>query len=85
MGNIVWQNTIGGSSSDDLTSLFEMPDGSFVIGGSSGSGISGEKTVAGFGSYDYWVIKLSSAGTITWQKVLEEVVATNLPASKKLR
>ena len=69
LGNIVWQNTIGGSSSDDLTSLFEMPDGSFVIGGSSGSGISGEKTVAGFGSYDYWVIKLSSAGTITWQKV----------------
>ena len=32
------------------------------------SGISGLKTVASHGSYDYWVVKIGSTGLIEWQK-----------------
>ncbi|MCZ7166935.1 hypothetical protein, partial [Salmonella enterica] len=43
-GNLLWQKTIGGNSTDHLTSAKETKDGGYILGGYSNSGISGEKT-----------------------------------------
>jgi hypothetical protein len=44
LGNIQWQNTIGGSLGDELISIQQTSDGGFILGGSSTSSISGDKT-----------------------------------------
>ncbi|MFI5172779.1 MAG: hypothetical protein ACHQFW_10335, partial [Chitinophagales bacterium] len=64
---IQWQNTIGGSALD-IPRIQNTSDGGYIIGGSSDSGISGDKTSANNGESDYWVVKLNSLGTIVWQK-----------------
>ena len=69
-GGIMWQKTIGGSSSDELRSIHELPDGSFIVGGYSKSGVSGNKNEASKGLYDYWVLKLNSVGSILWQNTI---------------
>jgi hypothetical protein len=68
-GNIQWQNTIGGSGYDYLHSVQETTDGEFILGGSSNSGVSGDKTESS-GNFDYWIIKLNSIGDIIWQKTI---------------
>jgi len=44
MGNIQWQNTIGGNSMDQLTSIQQTSDGGYILCGLSYSNISGDKT-----------------------------------------
>lgn len=84
-GNIQWQRTLGGSGNDQPRSVYQDADGGFVIGATSNSGVSANKTVPSFGteyfddpavpSYwiyfdDYWVLKLTPTGDIVWQTVL---------------
>ncbi len=66
-GNIQWQNTIGGSDEDFITSIQQTTDGGYILGGWSKSDISGNKTKDNHGSYDYWVLKLNATGAIQWQ------------------
>lgn len=68
IGNIIWQNTLGGSAADYLTNSIETSDGGFLLGGYSTSGISGDKTITSFGSSDYWIIKITSDGFVDWQE-----------------
>ncbi|MBK7887453.1 MAG: T9SS type A sorting domain-containing protein [Bacteroidetes bacterium] len=70
MGNIQWQNTIGGNGQDDLFSVEQTTDGGFILGGYSNSGISGDKTENSFGGDDYWIVKTDSLGIIEWQKTI---------------
>lgn len=67
LGVIEWQNTIGGSSEDNLFSAEQTLDGGYILGGWSISGISADKTDPSNGNYDYWVVKLNSTGGIVWQ------------------
>ncbi len=70
-GSIEWQNTIGGSDLDFLYSIAQTSDGGYILGGNSNSAISGDKTEASLGgSYDYWVVKLNSSGSIEWQNTI---------------
>ncbi len=69
-GNIMWQNTIGGSEFNNLRSAVQTMDGGYILGGWSSSDISGDKTEMSNGSYDYWVIKLDNAGNIEWQNTI---------------
>ena len=69
-GAIQWQNTIGGSGADFFTSLQQTADGGYILGGSSNSNISGDKTENGIGNGDYWVVKLDATGTIQWQNTI---------------
>jgi hypothetical protein len=67
---IEWQNTIGGGDYDYLYSIAQTSDGGYILGGSSESGSSGDKTEANLGVYDYWVVKLNSSGGIEWQNTI---------------
>jgi len=69
-GNIQWDKTIGGNSEDALTSIDLTADGGYILGGYSGSNISGEKTENTRGVYDYWIVKTDSIGNIQWQKTI---------------
>ncbi|MEH6763696.1 MAG: T9SS type A sorting domain-containing protein [Aequorivita antarctica] len=67
-GNIMWQNTIGGSGNDSLLSIKQTSDGGYIVGAGSDSNISGDKSENSRGGLDYWILKLNSSGTIVWQK-----------------
>lgn len=69
-GDVIWQNTIGGNGSEESVSVAQTSDGGYIIGGSSNSTISGDKTENSIGGYDYWVLKLDATGTILWQKTI---------------
>lgn len=68
--NIQWQKEYGGSAFDHLMSIRELNDGSFIIGGFSASGVSGNKTEPSRGGNDYWEMQIDSAGNILWQKTI---------------
>ncbi|QMU28779.1 T9SS type A sorting domain-containing protein [Adhaeribacter radiodurans] len=61
-GNKEWDRTIGGNSDDELTSLEQTSDGGYILGGTSSSSVSGDKTQASKGYDDYWVVKLNNKG-----------------------
>lgn len=61
-----WDYRYGGQFGDLLTYFQETSDGSFILGGYSGSDISGDKTQNVIGSGDYWLVKLNSNGLKQW-------------------
>ncbi len=69
-GNVIWDKTIGGESTEYLYSVQQTSDGGYILGGLSKSGISGEKTEANIGDSDYWVVKLDGSGNIEWQNTI---------------
>lgn len=69
-GNILWQNTIGGSINDRLVSIQQIHNGGYILGGNSTSDISGDKTEICFGSFDYWILETDSVGNIVWQETI---------------
>ncbi len=72
-GNIQWQNTIGGNAADILASVIQTKDGGYLVGGSSYSDLSGDKTEANTGfswTSDFWIVKLNAAGNIQWQNTV---------------
>jgi len=72
VGEIEWQKTLGGSSSDIITSIGQTSEGGYIV---SGWSFSNDGDVSGHhggvsGSSDIWVGKLSSTGLIEWQNSL---------------
>ena len=67
-GNIIWQNSIGGSTVDRGIHSIPSDDGGFLIGGHSDSNISGDKSENGRGAFDNWLVKLDASGNIEWNK-----------------
>lgn len=66
IGDITWQKTFGGSNEDIAYSIQQTVDGGYIVAGNSQSN---DGDVNGsHGSSDFWVIKLTSTGVITWQK-----------------
>lgn len=67
-GTLDWQKTFGGSANDWGFSIIQTSDGGYAIAGhttSTGGDVSGNH-----GGWDVWVLKLSSAGNLEWQKSL---------------
>ncbi|RRB07836.1 hypothetical protein [Larkinella rosea] len=56
----LFDKTIGGTASDDPTSIVKTADGGYLVGGTSSSGMGGDKTTAARGGRDYWVVPLVS-------------------------
>jgi hypothetical protein len=67
-GKIKWQKTYGGKYADILKSIEQTKDGGYILGGSSNSPESGNKTEKCFGGSDYWVLKTDEDGEVLWQK-----------------
>jgi len=67
-GDILWQNTLGGSGEDYFDSAAAASDGGVLIGGSTRSG-DGDVANAK-GSNDYWAVRLSPDGELVWQNAL---------------
>ncbi|WP_296146975.1 T9SS type A sorting domain-containing protein [uncultured Flavobacterium sp.] len=78
-GGEQWQRTLGGSGQEQLSAAFPTSDGGYILGGSSSSEKSPEvkgakdpfgKWEDGFGSLDYWAVKLDSKGKVEWQRTI---------------
>jgi gliding motility-associated-like protein len=65
-GNILWETTLGGSQDEYAEKALLACDGNLVIIGTSKSPISGDKTTARKGLYDFWVVKLDQNGNKLW-------------------
>lgn len=65
-GDVEWQKLYGGSADDLASSIQVTDDGGYIYIGHTASNngdVSGNH-----GSYDIWVVKISSTGAIQWQK-----------------
>ncbi|GAB3337861.1 hypothetical protein GCM10027299_49440 [Larkinella ripae] len=65
-----WDVTLGGNSKDVLTTATPTPDGGFLLGGISNSGIGGDKSEINQGENDYWVVKIDALGRKQWDRTL---------------
>jgi hypothetical protein len=65
-GNILWQNTLGGSLRENLYSIEKTTDDGFIVGGDTESPVSGDKTTPMMGLDDYWIVKLDEEGNFVW-------------------
>jgi hypothetical protein len=61
-GSIQWQKTYHGGAQDLLQSVLPVPDGGYILGGASSSGIAGDKSAPNLGGSDYWFLKVDSLG-----------------------
>lgn len=84
LGNIVWQNTIGGNSRDFFRSLEVTDDRGFILGGYSSSGISGDKTASSRGGNDYWVVKLRPSNNSITGRVFADFNSNCLADSSEI-
>ena len=68
--NKVWDKTFGGSNSDSPNAISKTSDGGYLVGGTSNSNASGDKSENGKGSWDLWVVKIDAGGNQVWDKTL---------------
>ncbi|PKD43470.1 InlB B-repeat-containing protein [Rhodohalobacter barkolensis] len=66
-GDILWNNTFGGSEYDVGSDIFQATDGGYVLTGNTGSN-DGDFSGMNKGSVDIFIVKLSSNGNIQWNK-----------------
>jgi hypothetical protein len=67
-GDVTWQKSLGGSRRDEGYAVQQTSDGGFIAIGSSRSN-NGDAS-GNHGRKDMWVVKLSGAGELEWQKSL---------------
>lgn len=63
-----WDYRYGGTWYDNLFDFQQTQDKGFILGGFSGSSVSGDKTQPLQGTYDYWIVKLDENGLKQWDK-----------------
>lgn len=64
--NIQWQKCLGGSGNEFAGEVYALPDGGFIVAGSTTSN-NGDITL-NRGATDAWIIRLNNQGGIVWQK-----------------
>src|SRR3989442_10313638 len=57
-GNVLWDNSYGGSQTDQANDVVQTNDGGFLVVGFTYS----------FGGFPAWALRLNSGGGIVWQK-----------------
>lgn len=63
-GNLLWQRSLGGSGYDDLHSIVQLNDGSYVASGYTSS--TDDDVSVNHGDEDVWVVKLDISGNLAW-------------------
>ncbi len=75
-GNLIWQNTLGGSNEEWAFDLIEQPNGNIVVAGFTASSdfdinpLTDPDGSGQHGFYDLWVVALSPSGNMIWQNAL---------------
>ena len=71
-GTIQWQKLLGGSRDEEGYSVQQTSDGGFIAFGSTNSNANGDVSGTNRGSNfpDYWLVKVSSAGAIQWERLM---------------
>ncbi|GEO07111.1 hypothetical protein AAE02nite_47750 [Adhaeribacter aerolatus] len=69
-GNKEWDKTFGGTDHDLLTTIHQITDGGYILGGTSYSDAGGDKSENAKGRGDYWIVKLHATGTKEWDKTI---------------
>jgi len=65
-GEIIWQESLGGSGYDEPQSIRQTTDGGYIVAGFS---YSNDGDVSeNLGDADYWIVKLDETGNIEWKK-----------------
>jgi len=67
-GNIQWQKAWGGTGNDQCFSISATPDGGCIATGTTAS--TNGDLAGNLGMTDAWVVKLSSTGTLQWQRLI---------------
>lgn len=66
-GTIQWERSFGGTGYESARDVLQTADGGYMVLGETNSTDGG--VVAGFGgTKDIWLLKLSAAGTLEWQR-----------------
>ncbi|MDN5215888.1 hypothetical protein QQ020_27675 [Fulvivirgaceae bacterium BMA12] len=64
-GALIWEANVGGSSSDVANAIQQTADGGYIVAGGS---VSSDGDVGGnLGGWDYWIVRLTSDGTLKWE------------------
>ncbi len=63
-GNIMWEKSLGGSSTDQFNSVKQTLDGGFILGGHSAS--ADGDLYNNEGTFDYWALKLNAMAEVEW-------------------
>lgn len=66
-GNMVWENTYGGSSFDIPSNIIRTDDNGFIIAGVTFSD-DGDVTGNESNKWAAWIIKINASGTLIWEK-----------------
>lgn len=69
-GNVEWDKTLGGVEDESLYDLQQAKDGGYLLGGSSSSPKSSDKSEDPIGNQDFWIVKLDSVGHAEWDKTI---------------
>jgi hypothetical protein len=80
-GDILWQKSIGGNDQESLNMMSPTNDGNYLLGGTSNSSISGDKTSNSRGLSDYWIVLIDADANIIGQKTIggsEKEAGTNV-------
>lgn len=67
-GNKLWDRSFGGTGYDVFGAAALMPDGGFLLAGSSFSPPSGNKTSPAYGSNDFWAVRVDANGNKLWER-----------------
>jgi hypothetical protein len=67
-GQTQWEQCLGGDEADELCSALQTSDGGYIVGGTSDSTVSANKSAEGIGGRDYWIVKLDAAGRREWDR-----------------
>jgi len=63
-----WNKSFGGSGDDELFGFLQTTDKGYILGGTSYSGISGDKTQPSQGNGDFWIVKTDSLANKQWDR-----------------
>ncbi|HEU4790305.1 MAG TPA: T9SS type A sorting domain-containing protein [Flavobacterium sp.] len=66
LGNVIWQKLLGGTESENSSSVKQTTDGGIILCGRSRSN-DGDVSI-NKGSSDAWIVKLNGLGIIEWEK-----------------
>jgi|GEM_PF-1538132 len=67
-GGLIYDRRFGGASDDLLFDIKQLENGDLLIGSLSASNIGGEKSEDSFGGQDAWIIRMTPAGSIVWDR-----------------